>query len=127
MGRQIWITDEAVARVLFVKGRSGVDPDCLVAYLEADDSNPLWIVDCGRGGKVSGAYICGLGIDSKVRARRIDLTIDGGEFTEAQIDAACAAWDRVWMGCAYQDMARDAVRAALEAAEQVRQTEVAVA
>jgi hypothetical protein len=37
-------------------------------------------------------------------------------FTEAQIDAACAAWDRVWMGCAYQGMARDAIRAALIAA-----------
>src|SRR5580765_3481102 len=74
MGRQIWITDEAVARVLFVKGRSGVDPDCLVAYLEGDDSKPLWIVDGGRGGKVSSAYVCGLGTDSKVRARCIGVT-----------------------------------------------------
>jgi hypothetical protein len=49
-------------------------------------------------------------------------------FTEAQIDAACAAWDRVWMGATYRAMTRrDALRAALEAAERVRQDEIAVA
>jgi hypothetical protein len=36
--------------------------------------------------------------------------------SKEQLDAAEAAWTRVWMGAAYQDMARDAIRAALIAA-----------
>lgn len=33
---QIWVTDESPPRRLFVKGRSAIDPDCLVAHLLDD-------------------------------------------------------------------------------------------
>jgi hypothetical protein len=59
----IWITDEIPARVLFVKGRSGLDQDCLVAYAEGD-TKPLWIIDCHTP-----APVCGL--SGKVTARRV--------------------------------------------------------
>jgi hypothetical protein len=61
----IWITNETPARALFVKGRSGIDPDCLVAYLEDDPhGKPLWIVDKPDGT----GHVCGL---NDVEARRI--------------------------------------------------------
>lgn len=43
---RLWVSDETPPRVLFVKGRSGIDPDCLVAHAE-NDTHPLWIVDDG--------------------------------------------------------------------------------
>jgi len=58
-----WITNETPARVLFVKSRGGLDPDCLVAYLEGS-TKPLWIIE-------HSGYVCGLGLDSKITARRI--------------------------------------------------------
>lgn len=63
---EIWITDEAPARALFVKGRSAIDPDCLVAHLEDDPhGKALWIVD-----KLDGTgHVCGL---NDVKARRIN-------------------------------------------------------
>lgn len=41
---QTWDTDETPSRMLTVCGRSGVDPDCLVAYLSGSKA-PLWIID----------------------------------------------------------------------------------
>ena len=38
-----WMTAEEPPRRLTAKGVSGVDPDCLVAYLDGDD-HPLWMV-----------------------------------------------------------------------------------
>jgi hypothetical protein len=52
--QKMWITNETPARVLFVKGRSGLDPDCLVAYAEGS-TDPLWIIDCHTP-----APVCGL-------------------------------------------------------------------
>lgn len=66
----IWITDETPARCLIVKGRSALDPDCLVAYVEGG-TKPLWIVDDGI--QKDGAYVCGL--DGKVRARRVSVNL----------------------------------------------------
>lgn len=43
---QVWITHENPWRKLIVKGRSAIDPDCLVAHIEGDE-RPLWIVDGG--------------------------------------------------------------------------------
>lgn len=43
-------------------------------------------------------------------------------FTKAEINAAEEAWARVWMGAAYQGVARDAVLAALEAADRDHKT-----
>lgn len=58
----IWITDETPARALFVAGRSGIDPDCLVAYLEGDETKkPYWIVDHGNEG-----HVCGLGVRARL-------------------------------------------------------------
>jgi hypothetical protein len=37
---RIWISNETPPRALFVKGRSGLDPDVLVAYAENDPE--LW-------------------------------------------------------------------------------------
>lgn len=66
---QIWITDEMPARALIVKGRSGVDPDCLVAFVDGDETKAhCWIVDDGDQHKAS-AYVCGLG--GMVYARRL--------------------------------------------------------
>jgi hypothetical protein len=44
---RIWVSIETPPRVLFVKGRSGIDPDCLVAFAESAPDDPLWIVDDG--------------------------------------------------------------------------------
>ena len=62
----IWITNETPARVLFVKGRSAIDCDCLVAEAETGET-ALWIVD-GMG-KTEDCCVCGLG--DNVRARKI--------------------------------------------------------
>lgn len=62
----IWITDESPARVLYVKGRSAIDPDCLVAEAETGEK-ALWIVDCVR--RTENCYVCGLG--GNVRARKV--------------------------------------------------------
>lgn len=40
---KIWISDETPPRAIFVKGTSGIDPDCLVAYAEGS-TEPLWII-----------------------------------------------------------------------------------
>lgn len=72
----VWVTIEIPPRALFVKGRSAVDPDCLVAYVEGQPDKSVWIVDDGRtalGKPVERAHICGL--DGDVYARRIDFPI----------------------------------------------------
>jgi len=51
---EVWRTKENKPRRLNVMGVSGIDPDCLVAYLE-NSNNPLWIVE-------SSGYVCGLGV-----------------------------------------------------------------
>jgi hypothetical protein len=66
---QMWLTDEIPARAMIAKGRSAIDPDVLVAYVEGD-ARPLWIVDNGTG--TEGCYVCGLGGD--VRARLLNMT-----------------------------------------------------
>lgn len=60
----IWLTEETPPRVLFVKGRSAMDPDCLVAHAEGS-TKPLWIVD--DGATKERAYVCGLGGDVYAR------------------------------------------------------------
>jgi hypothetical protein len=45
-------------------------------------------------------------------------------FIEDDLLAAEKAYQRIWMGAAYQGMVTDALRAALEAAEQSRQARI---
>lgn len=54
----VWETNETPPRRLTVKGRSGIDPDVLVAHLDGDTA-PLWIVDDGVG--KADAHVCGIG------------------------------------------------------------------
>lgn len=65
---KIWVTDESPARVLFVKGRSGIDPDCLVAFAEGDTEHGFWIVDdgCEKYDKQS-YFVCGRGTSFNAR------------------------------------------------------------
>lgn len=60
-----WLTHEAPPRRLIVKGRSGIDPDCLVAHLEGDD-RPLWIVDDGE--KTENAYVTGIDVHASMES-----------------------------------------------------------
>lgn len=56
---RMWVSDETPSRILFVKGRSGIDPDILVAFADNDPENSLWIVDdgCEKYDKPS-YYVC---------------------------------------------------------------------
>ena len=53
-----WMTLEEMPRKLTVKGRSAIDPDVLVAYLDGDAA-PYWIVD---NGSIDRCYVCGLDV-----------------------------------------------------------------
>lgn len=64
---RIWITDEIPVRCLTVQGRSAIDPDCLVAYVEGSDK-PLWIIDDGSP-QTKRAAVCGL--EGNVYARPV--------------------------------------------------------
>lgn len=68
--KNIWVTNETPARVLLVKGRSALTPDCLVAEVEGSSQKGIWIVDDGV--KTSDCCVCGLGDD--VRARRVEFS-----------------------------------------------------
>jgi hypothetical protein len=65
---RMWITDETPSRVLFVKGRSGIDPDVLVAFAENDPEHSFWIVDdgCSKYDKAS-YHVCGKGTSFNAR------------------------------------------------------------
>lgn len=52
--RETWTTKEEMPRTLIVFGRSGIDPDCLVARLP-NAAEPYWIVE-------SSGYVCGLDV-----------------------------------------------------------------
>jgi|KBSMisStaDraftv2_1062788.scaffolds.fasta_scaffold60200_6 hypothetical protein len=65
---KIWITDEVPARALFVKGRSGIDPDCLVAFAEGDAEHCLWIVDdCTKTYDKPDYHVCSKGASFRAR------------------------------------------------------------
>ena len=70
---QLWVTNEKPPRAIIVKGRSGIDWDCLVAYYEEDTerSNPLWIVE-------HSGYVCDKHNDSgnKVYATQVRARSD---------------------------------------------------
>jgi hypothetical protein len=71
---KIWISDETPPRALFVKGTSGVDPDCLVAYADGSDE-VLWIVFDGDFKFASDSYyVCGNGRNFRARPVRNDPT-----------------------------------------------------
>jgi hypothetical protein len=55
--KERWVTLDAPQRWLDVVGRSSIDPDCLVAYLDGSE-HPLWIVD--GNGKKDGCLVVGL-------------------------------------------------------------------
>ena len=55
---QQWETKETPPRVLTVAGRSGIDPDVLVAYLDGD-SKPYWIVEAS-------GHVCGLDVKAEL-------------------------------------------------------------
>lgn len=48
---KLWLTDERNPRILHVKGRSGIDPDVLVAFPEGGSERCYWIIDGGNGGR----------------------------------------------------------------------------
>lgn len=64
---KIWISDENPPRVLFVKGRSGIDPDCLVAIPEGE-TDSVWIVfDGDYEFKKANYFVCSKGREFRAR------------------------------------------------------------
>ena len=55
----VWQTIEKRPRRLLVVGRSAINSDALVAYVEGTDE-PLWIVD--GGGATANCFVCGLNV-----------------------------------------------------------------
>lgn len=65
---KIWVSVETPPRVLFVKGRSGIDPDCLVAFAENEPDKSLWIVDGGSANyDKPDYYVCDKGEGFRAR------------------------------------------------------------
>lgn len=60
----IWLTRELMPRRLLVAGRSGIDPDCLVAY-EDGSASPLLIVE-------SSGFVCGLNVRARLEENHDD-------------------------------------------------------
>jgi hypothetical protein len=57
---KLWLTEETPPRVLEVKGRSAVDPDCLVATVMGQEwVRGLWIVHDGAA-EPKRCYVCGI-------------------------------------------------------------------
>lgn len=79
-----YFTKEAHPRTLIVAGRSSIDPDCLVAYLESDTERkrPLWIVEISDG---ANDYVCGLDMRATTNEKDariptfVDLYVDHGQ------------------------------------------------
>jgi hypothetical protein len=61
---EIWVTLEAHPRRLIVKGRSAIDPDCLVAYLDDGTEQPLWIVQ--NASLTERCYVAGLDVHASM-------------------------------------------------------------
>jgi hypothetical protein len=60
---QIWITLEDTPRRLIVRGRSAIDPDCIVANLEGDEK-PLWIVQ--NASLTDNCFVTGLNVHASM-------------------------------------------------------------
>jgi hypothetical protein len=77
---KIWISDESPPRVLFAKGYSSIDPDCIVAFPENDPAHSVWIVyDGDREFKASDYFVCAKGKSFRARPVRDPAALSSNE------------------------------------------------